>query len=60
MTWRVSSTCFQGKKKSCAGRFYFERDRRRYIIGRGTLRRLLGGYLGVEPAQGGDRNPGAW
>lgn len=34
-----------------AGRFYFERDRNRYIIGRGLLRTLLGGYLGLEPAQ---------
>lgn len=29
--------------------FYFERDRNRYIAGRGLLRTVLGAYLGVEP-----------
>jgi 4'-phosphopantetheinyl transferase len=32
-------------------RFYFEKDRNRYIIGRGHLRILLGRYLGVEPSR---------
>ena len=31
-----------------AGRFYFERDQRRFICARGTLRRLLAAYLDVE------------
>ena len=31
-----------------AARFYFERDRGRYIAGRGILRTLLGGYLGMD------------
>jgi 4'-phosphopantetheinyl transferase len=31
-------------------RFYFEKDRNRYIIGRGLLRILLGGYLGLNPS----------
>lgn len=30
-------------------RFRFERDRRRFIVGRGVLRTILGRYLGVEP-----------
>ena len=32
-----------------AERFHFERDRRRFIVGRGVLRAILGRYLGVEP-----------
>ena len=35
-------------EKARADRFYFERDRSRYIFGRGILRTLLGGYLGME------------
>ena len=34
-----------------AERFYFEKDRDRFIIGRGLLRTILGGYLNLEPAQ---------
>lgn len=33
-----------------ARRFRFERDRRRFTVARGVLRRLLGRYLHVEPA----------
>jgi len=33
-----------------AGRFRFDVHRRRYIVGRGALRRLLGAYLGTAPA----------
>jgi 4'-phosphopantetheinyl transferase len=32
-----------------ADRFHFERDRSRYIVGRGTLRILLGRYLSIAP-----------
>jgi 4'-phosphopantetheinyl transferase len=32
-----------------AERFHFERDRRRFIVGRGVLRTILGRYLGLEP-----------
>jgi 4'-phosphopantetheinyl transferase len=32
-----------------AGRFHFERDRNRYIVGRGRLRQLLGQYLDLPP-----------
>jgi 4'-phosphopantetheinyl transferase len=34
-----------------ARRFHFEVDRQRFIVGRGTLRILLGRYLQVEPQQ---------
>lgn len=36
-------------EKRRAGRFHFERDRRRYVHGRGALRVLLGDYLHVTP-----------
>ncbi len=32
-----------------AGDYYFERDRKRYLVGRGILRTILGLYLHVEP-----------
>jgi 4'-phosphopantetheinyl transferase len=32
-----------------AKRFYFEQDRRRFIVGRSQLRSILGHYLGCEP-----------
>lgn len=34
-----------------AFRFYFERDRKHFIAGRGILRSILGRYLNLEPAQ---------
>jgi 4'-phosphopantetheinyl transferase len=34
-----------------AGRFHFDRDRDRFIVGRGALRALLGRYLGMEPGR---------
>lgn len=34
-----------------ASRFSFARDQRRFVVGRGLLRRILGRYLNMEPAQ---------
>lgn len=38
-------------ERAKASRFHFERDRTRYIVGRGFLRCLLGNYLDIEPQQ---------
>jgi len=38
-----------GDEHERAGRFRFEEDRRRFVVGRGILRELVGRYLGVEP-----------
>jgi 4'-phosphopantetheinyl transferase len=34
-----------------AQRFYFERDRRHFTVGRGALRMILGRYAGIAPSQ---------
>ena len=36
-------------ERARAGRFYFEKDSARFIVGRGLLRAILGRYLGIEP-----------
>lgn len=38
-------------ERARAERFYFERDRKRFIVGRGGLRAILGRYLGLDPTQ---------
>src|SRR5579859_6114027 len=38
-----------GEEITRAQRFYFEKDRRHWIVARATLRTLLGRYLDVEP-----------
>lgn len=36
---------------SRADRFYFEQHKKRFIVGRGLLRTILGRYLGIEPSR---------
>lgn len=38
-----------GEETARAGRYYFDRDRRRFIVGRGLLRIMLGRYLKADP-----------
>ncbi|MFO7584042.1 MAG: 4'-phosphopantetheinyl transferase superfamily protein [Anaerolineales bacterium] len=38
-------------EKVRAGRFYFEMDRNRFVVGRGLLRTILGGYMDMAPSQ---------
>ncbi|MCG2787139.1 MAG: 4'-phosphopantetheinyl transferase superfamily protein, partial [Anaerolineae bacterium] len=38
-------------EKARAERFYFERDRNRFIAGRCILRMIIGGYLGMDPSK---------
>jgi len=60
--WRAAldqpTSCFQQLAQSLcaqervrAERFYFERDRKHFVVGRGILRTILGLYLGIEPSQ---------
>ena len=38
-------------EKQKADRFRFEKDRDRYVVARGSLRRIIGSYLGLQPDQ---------
>ncbi len=41
--------CLSDAERARAGRFVFERDRRRFIVGRARLRELLASRLGTRP-----------
>jgi len=43
------------EEKARADRFHFERDRRAFIVCRGTLRRLISSYTGLDPSRIGFR-----
>lgn len=44
--WQMLST----EERERADKFRFERHRRRFVAGRGELRRILGGYLALSPS----------
>jgi 4'-phosphopantetheinyl transferase len=46
---RESATLLSDPERQRASRFAFDRDRRRFIVGRVRLRRLLSARLGVRP-----------
>jgi len=46
---RASASLLSAAERERAGRFAFGRDARRFIVGRGRLRQLLGARLGVRP-----------
>ncbi len=45
------ATLLSPDERTRAERFYFEADRARFILVRGMLRRLLGRYMQIDPAQ---------
>jgi 4'-phosphopantetheinyl transferase len=47
---RTLETLLSDDERDRRDRFHFDRDRTRYVVGRGLLRALLGRYLGEEPA----------
>jgi len=51
--WRVQQLALSlsADEHARAERFRFDRDRERFIVARGMLRSILGGYLGIEPSQ---------
>jgi 4'-phosphopantetheinyl transferase len=47
---RRLAALLSGDEHDRARRFHFDRDRFRYVVGRGLLRSLLGRYTGADPA----------
>ena len=52
-TWRLQPLVqtLSSDEQVRADRFYFEKDRKYFIAGRGLLRTILGHYLDLEPSQ---------
>jgi 4'-phosphopantetheinyl transferase len=44
-------SCLSVDEQARAGRFAFDRDRRRFSLGRGAVRKILARYLGCPPAE---------
>lgn len=49
--WRQLALWLSPDEIERAGRFRFDRDRRRYIVARATLRQVLGRYIGRRPGE---------
>lgn len=47
--WRALAHILHPDEVARARRFRFDRDRRRYIVARASLRKILGHYLGLSP-----------
>ena len=47
---RALQACLSASERQRAGRFFFQRHRRRFIVARARLRGLLGARLGIAPA----------
>lgn len=47
--WRFARGLLAPDEMERAGRCFFEKDRRRFVVSRGILRLILGGYLDVNP-----------
>jgi 4'-phosphopantetheinyl transferase len=46
-----ATSCLSADEQARAGRFAFDRDRRRFSLGRGAVRKILASYLGCPPAE---------
>ncbi|HBB32385.1 MAG TPA: 4'-phosphopantetheinyl transferase [Cyanobacteria bacterium UBA8803] len=52
-TWQIEKLAqtLSPDEKQRANRFYFERDRKKFIVGRGILRMLLSSYSDIDPSR---------
>lgn len=50
-SWSDCETVLAPDETGRAARFRFERDRRRYVVGRAQLRAILGAYVGRDPQE---------
>jgi 4'-phosphopantetheinyl transferase len=49
--YALASSCLTEDETARAKRFYFDRHRQAFVLGRAALRGLLGTYLGIAPAE---------
>lgn len=48
---RAAISCLSAAEQARAARFAFDRDRRRFALGRGAVRNILASYLGCTPTE---------